>query len=68
MKNTIVVLNDEQTFTSLDGSYVYVLDDENMAVLDEKGDLYDVATIASYDLSLPADLRALADLLEKPSR
>jgi hypothetical protein len=65
MKNTIVVLNDEETFTSLDGSVVYVLDDENMAVLDETGDLYDVATVASYDLSNPADLRALADRLEK---
>ena len=65
MKNTIVVLNDEETFTSLDGSVVYVLDDENMAVLNETGDLYDVATIASYDLSNPADLRALADRLEK---
>lgn len=65
MKNTIVVLNDEETFTSLDGSIVYVLDDENMAVLDETGDLYDVATVASYDLSNPADLRALADRLEK---
>lgn len=65
MKNTIVVLNDEETFTSLDGSVVYVLDDENMAVLNETGDLYDVATLESYDLSNPADLRALADRLEK---
>lgn len=65
MKNTIVVLNDEETFTSLDGSYVYMLDDENMSTLNETGDLYDVATIASYDLSNPADLRALADRLEK---
>jgi len=65
MKNTIVVLNDEETFTSLDGSYVYTLDDENMAVLNETGDLYDVATLESYDLSNPADLRALADRLEK---
>lgn len=65
MKNTIVVLNDEETFTSLDGSVVYVLDDENMAVLNETGDLYDVATTASYDLSNPADLRALADRLEQ---
>lgn len=65
MKNTIVVLNDEETFTSLDGSVVYMLDDENMAVLNETGDLYDVATVASYDLSNPADLRALADRLEK---
>jgi len=65
MKNTIVVLNDEETFTSLDGSVVYMLDDENMAVLNETGDLYDVATLESYDLSNPADLRALADRLEK---
>ena len=65
MKNTIVVLNDEESFTSLDGSLVYVLDDENMAVLEESGDLYNVATVASYDLSNPADLRALADRLEK---
>lgn len=65
MKNTIVVLNDEETFTSLDGSVVYVLDDENMAVLNETGELYDVATLESYDLSNPADLRALADRLEK---
>lgn len=65
MKNTIVVLNDEETFTSLDGSVVYMLDDESMAVLNETGDLYDVATLESYDLSNPADLRALADRLEK---
>jgi len=65
MKNTIVVLNDEETFTSLDGSVVYMLDDENMSVLNETGDLYDVATLESYDLSNPADLRALADRLEK---
>ena len=65
MKNTIVVLNDEESVTSLDGSLVYVLDDENMAVLEESGDLYNVATVASYDLSNPADLRALADRLEK---
>lgn len=65
MKNTIVVLNDEETFTSLDGSVVYMLDDENMLELLETEDLYNVATIASYDLSNPADLRALADRIEK---
>lgn len=65
MKNTIVVLNDEETFTSLDGSYVAVLDDENMAVLNETGDLYDVATVAAYDLANPVHLRMLADRIEK---
>lgn len=65
MKNTIVVLNDEESFTSLDGSCVYVLDDENMAVLEESGDLYNVATVASYDLSNPVHLRMLADRIEK---
>ena len=65
MKNTIVVLNDEETFTSLDGSYVAVLDDENMSTLNETEDLYNVATIASYDLSNPVHLRMLADRIEK---
>ena len=65
MKNTIVVLNDEETFTSLDGSYVYMLDDENMSTLNETEDLYNVATIASYDLSNPVHLRMLADRIEK---
>lgn len=64
MKNIIAILNDEETFTDLEGSYVAVLDDENMAVLDETGDLYNVATRATFDLSNPADLRALADLIE----
>lgn len=65
MKNAIVVLNDEETFTSLEGSYVAVLDDENMSVLDETGELFDVATIAHFELGNPEHLRALADRIEK---
>lgn len=63
----ITILNDLETYTSLDGSKVLVLSDKAFAAAENRGNMVGHA-VRVYELNNPAHLRALADALEASER
>jgi len=61
--NIITLLNDGETFTSVEGSAVCVVDDANLALL--QGGALLSEYLEWYDLNNPRDLRLLADRIEQ---
>jgi hypothetical protein len=65
MKNIITLLNDEETFTSAEGTSVCVLTDKDMDLLQDGAPLGEWRYLERYDLTNPVHLRMLADRIEK---
>ena len=65
MANIITLLNDEETFTSLEGTSVCVLKDDDLALLQDGEPLGEWRYLERYDLTNPIHLRMLADRIEK---
>jgi hypothetical protein len=65
MKNIIALLNDEETFTSAEGSSVCVVDAAELALLQAGAPLGEWRYLERYDLTNPVHLRMLADRIEK---
>jgi hypothetical protein len=65
MKNIITLLNDEETFTSTEGTSVCVLTDKDMDLLQDGAPLGEWRYLERYDLTNPVHLRMLADRIEK---
>jgi hypothetical protein len=65
MANIITLLNDEETFTSLEGTSVCVLKDDDLALLQDGEPLGEWRYLERYDLTNPVHLRMLADRIEK---
>lgn len=63
-KNFFTILDDGETYSSLRGSLVAHLDEEQFDQYDLGIPLEDLGDVEVFDLSNPADLRALADRLE----
>jgi hypothetical protein len=65
MKNIITLLNDEETFTSAEGTSICVLTDKDMDMLQDGAPLGEWRYLERYDLTNPVHLRMLADRIEK---
>lgn len=65
MKNIITLLNDEETFTSAEGTSICVVDDKNLDLLHAGEPLGEWRYLERYDLTNPVHLRLLADRIEK---
>lgn len=63
-KNFVTILDDGETYSSLRGSLVAHLNEEQLAEYDLGVSLEDLGDVEVFDLTNPADLRALADRLE----
>jgi len=65
MESIITLLNDEETFTSFEGTSVCVLKDDDLALLQDGEPLGEWRYLERYDLTNPVHLRMLADRIEK---
>ena len=65
MKNIIALLNDEETFTSAEGTSICVVDDKNLELLQDGAPIGEWRYLERYDLTNPVHLRMLADRIEK---
>ena len=65
MNNIIAILNDGETYTSLEGCTVAFLDDRAMELVNQGDAPCDADASEVFDLTNPVHLRMLADHLEK---
>jgi hypothetical protein len=65
MKNAITILNDEETYTNLEGCTVALLGDADLERIDQGASLRTISPQMAFDLSNPVHLRLLADRIER---